>query len=439
MKYLLRIARGLLGLLVLIALVAAVAFTFGELRGAEPISQISQPPVETPAQPMYQPSATSQVTPMVAPRCTFAVPSASEVLGPSLDAYAFSAPQVVLTHTSAIGIAGWLPDGERLLITRDIPGTNRQTIETFNLHTSEVRVYAEREGANGKPVWLSGLKAVAYSTSAGQQHELWISWGDPTQAKQIAQSVEGLSLAVDPAGQRLLYFSSPANDQPQLWDAATQAVQAMPLNLAQWTWQKYEAGQPTLALPVFQTAWSPNGSQIVFYAYPEWLFLVDPKTGYLCEVDLGQVRWEPRWVFYARWSPDGRCLAMITTAGGAPIRFNELTVLDTITGESYSFNLGLPYLYDIAWSSNSETLAVLGQVNVVNGRTLMGLYLVDISSGDFRQMLPKHTFGGGAVEGWELAWSPDGHTLAVKCPVWPETESIVVEDRVCLISSGLQP
>jgi len=59
---------------------------------------------------------------------------------------------VVLTHTSAVGIAGWLPDGERLLITRDIPGTNRQSIETFNTRTGEIQIYAQREGANGKGI-----------------------------------------------------------------------------------------------------------------------------------------------------------------------------------------------------------------------------------------------------------------------------------------------
>ncbi|WP_322798143.1 hypothetical protein, partial [Thermoflexus sp.] len=62
------------------------------------------------------------------------------------------------------------------------------------------------------------------------------------------------------------------------------------------------------------------------------------------------------------------------------------------------------------------------------------LYLIDARTGDSQQVMPDYVFGGGAIEGWQLAWSPDGQTLAVKCPAWLETEPTIVEDRVCVLS-----
>ncbi|MCS7221394.1 MAG: hypothetical protein RML36_08785 [Anaerolineae bacterium] len=58
----------------------------------------------------------------------------------------------MLTHLAAIGIAGWLSDDQQLLITRDVPGTNRQSIDVFDIKTGELITYAEREGNSGKPV-----------------------------------------------------------------------------------------------------------------------------------------------------------------------------------------------------------------------------------------------------------------------------------------------
>ncbi|RMF40878.1 MAG: hypothetical protein D6755_13065 [Anaerolineae bacterium] len=74
---------------------------------------------------------------MQVPLCAFAGQPATAEPGPTLDTFQFSEPRVVLTHTSAIGIAGWLPDDQRLLITKDIPGTNRQAVETVNTQTGE--------------------------------------------------------------------------------------------------------------------------------------------------------------------------------------------------------------------------------------------------------------------------------------------------------------
>ncbi len=460
MKRLLSITGGLLGLLVLGALVVALALTFGGLqRGAKPASQAFQSPIETPTQPPYPPPATPTppgppATPTVAPtpvpRCTFAARPASAEPGIPLQAYHFSEPQVVLTHTGAIGIASWLPDSQQLLITRDIPGTNRNSIDIFNVRTGELSTYAERDGDNGKPVWLQALRAVAYATFAEQHLELWISHGDPQQVERVVPDVWGLSLAVEPDGRHLWYFSRSNVDRPQRLNAETGAIQALPLDLAPLRYPKYpEPWQGVGRQSIFKMAWQPGGSQVVLYAQP-WTFLLDTRTTQVCELDLGQAREEgidiPLWALEAQWSPNGCYLAFITTdSTSAPIRRMELTILDMETGERRTLSPGSDiepgrhYVHDIAWAPNGQQLMLLVPTETIQGRPIQKLYLVDAQTGNSQQVLPDHIFGGGAIEGWQLAWSPNGQTLAVKCPAWLESEPTIVEDRICLMSVTPQP
>ena len=474
MKRALNVLGRVLGLLALGALVIVLVLFFGSQRGepvvlqgppAMPTSPPYPPPYPPPATPTrppspppatptrppsppprtptpqpYPPPGTPAPTPV--PRCTFAARPAPEVSGPSLDAYAFSEPRVVLTHTSAIGITGWLPDGQRLLITRDIPDTNHQTIEAFDIRTGELHVYAERNGSNGKPIWLLALNGVAYSTLVDQHHELWTGRGGPQQAERVATDVSGLSLAAEPDGKHLLYFSRPTADRPQQLDVETRAVREMSLDLAQLRYRKYpEPVQSMLGLSVFKIAWRPDGSQVVFYTIP-WTFLFDVTTNQVCEIDLGKTRVEhmPIWALEAKWSPNGRHLALITTGTfpgqasgtGASILYTELTILDMETGSlrtlqpAPDINGGQHYVTDIAWAPDSQIIAIRAAVEEEEGVLYEGLYLVEVLTGQNKHMLPQTMFTGGDA-GWSLTWSPDGDRLAVNCPTRNE-------GRLCLIA-----
>jgi WD40 repeat protein len=388
------ITTGMLGLLALIALVIALVLTFCEVRRvAEPTPQAYPLPIEQgplaahTAQPSSEsipgtfqaplPPPTPPGPPGV-PLCDFTAGPEPDAFGPPLDAFVFSQPQVVMTHKAAIGIASPLPDGESLLITRDVPGTDRQTIEVFNIHTRDSRVYAERTGNNGKPVWLAALEAAAYSTLVGQQYELRISQGDAKQTERVAPSVEGLSLAAGPEGRRLLYLPGPTSNRPEVWDGANRSTEALQVNLDQWKYPKYPKDvQSILAPSAFQVTWRPNGSQLVFYTLP-WTFLFDIETNQVCEIDLGPFRDEtvkamPIWAFEAKWSPDGRYLALITTdtvpgqasGTGAAILATELTIVDMKTGmlrnlqPTSDVTPGQHYVTDIAWSPDNQYIATL--------------------------------------------------------------------------------
>jgi hypothetical protein len=51
---------------------------------------------------------------------------------------------------------------------RQLP-QNRERIETFDIRSGEVRVYAERLGIGPKPTWLSAIQGVAYTSYDGPQ------------------------------------------------------------------------------------------------------------------------------------------------------------------------------------------------------------------------------------------------------------------------------
>jgi WD40 repeat protein len=394
---------------------------------------------------------------MPVPPCLFAGQPVPAEPGPPFEAYRFSEPRVVLTHPSAIGIAGWLPDGQQLLITRDIPDTNRNSIDLFNVRTGELNTYAERDGSSGKPVWLPALRAVAYITlvaEKGQEPpivyhpELWISYGNPQQVERLTSDIRG-ALAVEPGGKRLWYFSRSEPDRPQVFDGESRVIQTAPWNVAAW---KYPKPDLEWAMrdrsPQFTMVWHPDGTRVVLYSQ-FWTFLLDVKTTQVCELTLGEYNPEamdiPPWPLEAQWSPDGRYLAFITTDSlNLPLRRTELAILDMETGERRTLSPGPDiepgqhYVYDIAWVANSQQLIALAQTETSWGRPIQKLYLIDARTGDSQQIMPD-IFGGGTIEGWQLAWSPNGQTLAVKCPTWLETEPTIVEDHICLISVTLQP
>ena len=460
------IATGMLGLLALIALVIALILTFGEMRRvAEPTPQayplsIEQGPLaastaqldsqsvpETFQSPLPPPTPPG---PPGVPLCDFTAAPEPDAFGPPLDAFVSSQLQVVMTHKAAIGIASPLPDGESLLITRDVPGTDRQTIEIFNIRTGESRVYAERTGNNGKPVWLAALEAAAYSTLVGQQYELRISQGDAKQTERVAPSVEGLSLAAGPEGRRLLYLPGPTSNRPEVWGGANRSTESLQVNLDQWKYPKYPKDVQSILTPsAFQVAWRPNGSQLVFYTLP-WTFLFDIETNQVCEIDLGPFRDEtvkamPIWALEAKWSPDGRYLALITTdtvlgqasGTGAAILATELTIVDMKTGmlrnlqPTSDITPGQHYVTDIAWSPDSQYIATLGIVGIDEmGSEEEGVFIIEASTGHSQPEPSDYDLGGG-LWGWQLAWSVNGSQLIVTCPTQEE-------GRLCTISLKLK-
>jgi hypothetical protein len=384
------------------------------------------------------------------PFCTFPGSAPPEKGGPSLDKYEFSEPRVAITNTFALDIAGWLPDSRRLLVIRSGPGG--ALIETVDVRSNARTVYGVQQSRGyGRPFWLPQAQAIAYldyewlDQARGLTRDiLWVGQGAPQQAQRVIEDVPPASVVIDPGGY-LILFSGGVDQPPEVPEPARRffQVQSLPFAPDEWRYPKYPGPlSSNLRYQGFVVVRRPGGSHVAFYADP-YLFLLDSGRSTVCEVDLGVGPGEdknPLFPIEAKWSPNGRYLAMITTARfpGQLLSFSGLTVLDTVTGELSQPRLPARYVTDIDWAPNSQHVLALGDTGEVKGRPEFRLLLVDPVAGDVSPMLPQRTWGvTGSQWGWQMVWSPNGQELAIKCPIVLDAEPTIVESRVCLISSHI--
>jgi Tol biopolymer transport system component len=351
----------------------------------------------------------------------------------------------MLTSTIGIEIADWLPDNTRLLVTRVDPQSGLERIETLDVRTGEVQLYARPNSHNGKPVWLSAIQGVAYSdalyTERGRQFELRISRGQPTETETIVTSegnnvALGFSLAVEPGGRHLLYLVDRAVGRLQNWDSVARTNQAMPFDVGEWL-PPLDLSQPNAQYFV-TPIWSPNGTRLAVFAESS-LFLVEPGSNRVCEVGRGR-----SWFvmpYASQWSPNARYLALITTdqVPETLTTWTDLAVLDVLTGELRKLSLpnARGSITTIAWSTNSQHLAVLTLITPQAAQAR--LFLVDVGTGDVRPMWPDRTFGGGAPWGKQMSWARNGRSLALECPALRDASGMIVQSGVCLVTTGTRP
>ncbi len=442
------LVKASLALLAFVTLGMLAVLVFGSQAGgppATPIAKVTSTPVvqatptsvaQTTSTPLPYPPpgsptppgspATPTRVPTPIPPCAFAAAPAPTTAGPSLDAYVFSEPRLVLTHTAAIEIAGWLPDGERLLITRNFPDTNRQVIETFNVRTGERQRYAERLNFSSRPAWLADRQAVAFvDVTREEGGALRLSRGEKYPIDTLHTHLAFPYLAADPTGRQVSVLSSDRGIRPVITDVAGRTTRALSTQLPE---------AATTYEQAYHMVWSPQGKWLACYSAVGF-YLIEVATGQVCEADLGGQQYAPgkRWALDAQWSPDERYLAVLTTTGRMlPAKFSDLTILDTSTGEPRSIRpeadsaTGLHYVTDMAWAPDSQTIAIRSVVEEKEGILYEGLYLVEAKTGQLRRMLPQMALIGGGYAGLSLAWSPNGSQIAVSWPTQTEGQLYLI-------------
>jgi hypothetical protein len=343
--------------------------------------------------------------------------------------YYFSEPQIVLEVSQNINIVEWLPDNQHILLTQeDFP---RQKIELFEPETKDIRVLASRRIVHTPPVWLPTLNTVVYTEmnimDATKQpviftRQIWMRQKDNVEAYKIADEISNFSISADTRSDRFVYLGTKQLITQNPKSAAKQMVTIDPL---QWTIPD-EPDQDRSFDPPYNLVWRPGSSQIAFYS-EKGLFLVDADNGEVCEVDM------EGWAGVARWSPDGRYLAMVRTWGALPVKSTELAVLDMKTGKISSFpvipDIKVPQLIsDIAWAPDNRHLVIIGEYYPDDSakESIRGLYLVNIVQASGNSIKSPFQLGGGEW-GTNIAWSPDGSKLIIACPTQ-------VEERLCLIN-----
>ncbi|MEW6030587.1 MAG: hypothetical protein AB1554_14050 [Chloroflexota bacterium] len=425
--------------------------------------------IPTEATPIFTQTAmpvTETATPTISqqpPACTFPL-AQTTVTESTPKEYTFSEPRMVLAANAGIEIVEWLPDSQRVLITRSIRNTPNENIELFNPQTDEILLLAVRRSDMWfRPAWIERLKSVVYSdrvivshsfgndgqvipSSIVERHQLWISHSDPANA-QIFEDVQyspaivphewvTSSLAVRLDSSQIVYLKTTGEQPWRLYSrmVSQDALEAEQQSVIQWI---YGGERGWLELSD-EMVWRFGTSQIFFYSFASptnQTLILDIDTGQVCALSFGG------WVYFARWSPNGRYLAVIKS-GGPKHPLGEsynLVVLDTATGSLYqidSTKVGPPemanccmhIIEEVAWAPDNRHLAIIGTADFSGTGTHVRhdrLYLVDFLSGEVDNLFPTFEIISN-YPGTGLAWSPDGSKLLATCPTQKE-------GRLCLI------
>jgi len=446
-----RKAKGLLETLLVIGLILIIPLFFAIKTAANKQTvQSTATAIRIPASPPVTiPSISSPaVKAKQPPQCTFPLAQPTTVESVP-EEYTFSEPQVVLSHPDNLyNIVEWLPDNQQVLMTEDQHNTRemerdkflRQSIELYNPETGESKVYAIRHYIDEPPSWQPGLNAVVYpamnfmgidENTHGPKftRQVWVSYGNPDTAQMLADKLPQFSLALKPDGSEMIYLSDKKISKR---NSSLKDIPSVSFDSAQWDYAKGRRSELPLS---YRMAWQPGTSLIFLYGdgFRRWdgyTFILNADTGQVCELNLGG------WAAKAHWSSDGRYLAIIRAEmSPSPVNLTELVVLDIVTGNLYTIRVtpqeieGRHYVDDFVWAPDNLHLLAIGSATPFQNTgqaDIAGLYLVDFTSGQSVNLLSTYKFYANMSKN-NLAWSPDGSKLLVRCPT-------MEEDRVCFIS-----
>jgi dipeptidyl aminopeptidase/acylaminoacyl peptidase len=375
------------------------------------------------------------------PACTFPL-AQTTTAETTPQEYTFSEPQVVLTASedeAAISIIEWLPDNQRVLIMQEFRSNAEQNIELFNPQTGERQVYATRHASNKRPKWLPELDAVIYPAlnifnedKVNHRFEftrqILTSQGDPKNPHLVEDNLSDSVVGVNPDNGQIVSLS---NKHISKRKASLETLPSVAFDSNRWNYHPMGMG----VAPSYDMTWRPGSSQIFLYSDGNtggYTFLLDTDTGDVCELNFDG------WAGIGRWSSDGRYLAITRATESIPINSSDLAVLDTVTGNIYAMQLapqemiGQHYVEDLVWAPDDIHLVAIGSVmpfpptgRLYDKDKFSGLYLVDFISGQSVHLLPENKFFAG-WPGTNLAWSPDGLKLLIRCPANDHS-------RLCLI------
>jgi hypothetical protein len=440
--------KGTLEVLLVIGLILVIPLFFAIKTAADRQATSTAVPVASTASEIPEANlATSGQQPT---KCTFPLAQTTTVESVP-EEYTFSEPQVVLTapNGNVYNVIEWLPDNQQVLMTEDLYNTRemesdkflRQSIMLFNPMTNASKVYAVRHYIEALPSWLLGLNAVLYpamnfmginTNTHGPKftRQVRISRGNPNATQMLADNLPQFPLAAKPGGSEIVYLS---DKEISKRSNSLEEISSTPFNPVQWDYAKARRSE----LPVsYEMDWQPSTSLIFLHSNGGmqrgggYTFILDANSGQICELDFGG------WAVKAHWSSDGRYLAIIRAEiSSYPVNLTDMAVLDTETGNLYTIGVtpqemeGKHYVDDFVWAPDNRQLLAVGRVipfQRTSQTEIAGLYLVDFMSGQSLKLLPAYKFYANMSQD-NLAWSPDGSKLLIRCPTYEE-------DRVCLIS-----
>ncbi|NJN97306.1 MAG: hypothetical protein HC875_26095 [Anaerolineales bacterium] len=140
------------------------------------------------------------------------------------------------------------------------------------------------------------------------------------------------------------------------------------------------------------------------------LQLIDTTNNKSHFIDFGQ----NKWVWLARWSSDGRKLALLVTEGMPPVDYSHLYILEWPENKFYQIGTDkFNFVTEMAWAPNSSHLLFLPVIDYQDGVETIGLYITDVVNPSETAPIPIPVEGLIGYKG-SLSWAPDGKKILVE-------------------------
>lgn len=325
---------------------------------------------------------------------------------PDVESYIFSEPKVALTNDLSLRIVRWISDEEVLILRNLTPGGSRAAIEVLNIKSGQTIRLAEDNTISGDPLWLPNKRTVIYiaydlfTDTAKNRSRLMMAGLDKRPAQLVAEEMT----------QPL--FSMPDSEDIVALGFTRQKL--MRIDSAKVASAMSDVSRFAMrGLRLLHAAQSPASPQRVVLFNDTSFVIMDLKTREMTEFNLGKWQEENRWALDARWSPDGKLLAVRATAGRLPNPYSSLLVVDIENECMWEVPVSRPfYIYEMAWSPAGRYLLLSGSIGETQkGYPIVEYRLLDLVTGQER----KVNLWDAEVGGIYFDWSPDGKTVIINC------------------------
>lgn len=357
--------------------------------------------------------------PTLAPTGTLLLtPMSTQERGDWQAAYVFGEPQIVLRSPTSLAIVQWLPDGQRILLVEGGPGGSAfYLVKTYDLLTQESTDYGQFGPMNPKVAWLEDVQKAVYLGSDGEKTPLMIAGKD---ANSRITPIAEVARMMDARGNLIVALDADKVHEPVAFDGegVPQAIPVVDLReygiASEWQFMtmKLHPSEPKVAI------FSESG-----------FVIFDMQRDEVHSFDLGEDRSESlygkRWAMDAKWSPDGKQLALLVHVGSPPTQLSKVFILTPESGKLTELPTSLGHVFDIQWAPNGQQLLVGGINNASDNGEIM---LVDIISQQhikIEQLSKNYTYG---EIGMGMQWSSDGSELLTRCRLDSQSD----ETAICL-------
>ena len=321
-----------------------------------------------------------------------------------LEDYEFGEPQVILRSPTSLSIVKWLPDNRRVLLVQGEPkDAAYYRIETFDLLTEESIYYGRFGPMYPKVAWLEKAQKVAFIGYDGGSTYLQVSGRNASEAiTPITDEMREVDARDD-----LVVAMKWGASQPVVFDSKGNAQKIPAVDLSEYD---ITSDQPFLKMRLH-----PFESSVAIFD-PGGFVVFDLQSGDIRAFDLGEDNSETisgkRWAADAKWSPDGKQMALLVYVGSPPVQLTRVFILNLELEKTTEISLPMKFITDLEWAPNGQHLLVGGKNDISGDGEILLVDTVSLQHLRIEQVSKNFIYGD---IGLNVQWSSDGNKLLIRC------------------------